>query len=98
MRSVLDTLLHPRRTPPPPLDVDLGRVMATGTALWVVACAVLGALHLVDVVPLRWVAVCAAGAVLGVVGVLWARRNGRLSADGTGAMVPPARTSSTRTH
>jgi len=87
--SVLSTLLHPQRTPPPPIDVDLARVMGTGTVVWAAALLVTGVLWWLDVVPGTWVCVCGAGVVLGLVGVLWARRNGHLSADGTGAMVRP---------
>jgi Flp pilus assembly protein TadB len=88
--TLVDTLMHPRRTPPPPIDVDLARVMGVGTAVWGAAAAVVGVLWLLDVAPLRWFAVCVSGVLLGIVGVLWARRNGRLSPDGTGAMIAPA--------
>ncbi len=87
MRNLVDTLMHPRRTPPPPIDVDLARVMGVGTVVWLGALAVVGVLFALDLAPARWVGVCVAGAVLGVLGFLWARRNGHLSADGTGAMV-----------
>jgi len=86
---IVKTLLHPQRTPPPPIDVDLARVMGTGTVVWAGALVVTGLLSLLDVVPTAWVFVCAAGVLLGLVGVQWARRNGRLSADGTGAMIRP---------
>ncbi|MBD7917221.1 DUF2530 domain-containing protein [Cellulomonas sp. Sa3CUA2] len=89
MPTVLSTLMHPQRTPPPPIDVDLARVMGVGTAVWTVALLVTGVLWLTGVVPGRWPSMCAAGAVLGLIGVLWARRNGHLSADGTGAMIRP---------
>lgn len=89
MPTVLSTLLHPQRTPPPPIDVDLARVMAVGTAVWGAALLVTGALWLLGPAPGTWAAVCAAGVVLGLVGVLWARRNGHLAADGSGAMVRP---------
>ena len=82
---LVDTLLHPQRTPPPPIDVDLARVMVAGTALWVVALVV-ALLRWADVVAAEWGWVCAAGVLLGVVGLLWARRNGRMVLDGTGAM------------
>jgi len=86
---IVDTLLHPQRTPPPPIDVDLAKVMGAGTVVWAAALVVTGVLSLLDVVPVSWVLVCAAGVLLGIVGVQWARRNGRLSPDGTGAMVRP---------
>ena len=40
MPSLIDQLLHPTRTPPPPVDVDLGRVMLVGTGVWAVAFVV----------------------------------------------------------
>ena len=87
--SVIDTLLHPQRTPPPPIDVDLARVMGAGTVAWAASMVVTGVLWWLDLAPGEWVYVCGAGVVLGLAGVLWSRRNGRLSADGTGAMVRP---------
>lgn len=89
MPSVISTLLHPRRTPPPPIDVDLGRVMWVGTWAWGVALVVTSVLWRLGVVPGTWVWVGAAGIALGLVGVLWARRNGRLAPDGSGAMIRP---------
>lgn len=89
MPSVLSTLMHPQRTPPPPIDVDLAKVMGVGTAVWGVALLVTGVLWLVGTVPGTWPCMCAAGVGLGLVGVLWARKNGRLAADGSGAMVRP---------
>lgn len=89
MPSVISTLLHPQRTPPPPIDVDLARVMGVGTGVWAVVLVVTSVLWRLDVVPGTWVWVGAAGVVLGFVGVLWARRNGRLAPDGSGAMVRP---------
>lgn len=90
MPPVIDTLLHPQRTPPPPIDVDLARVMGVGTGVWGVALVVMGVLWRLDMVPATWVWVAAAAIVLGLLGLLWARRNGRLSPDGTGAMLGPA--------
>ncbi|WP_309133832.1 DUF2530 domain-containing protein [Cellulomonas sp.] len=89
MRSLLDVLLHPQRTPPPPLDVDLGRVMAAGTGAWVIALLVTTGLWRVGVATTDAVLVCAAGALVGVAGVEWARRHGRLAADGSGATLGP---------
>ena len=86
---VIDTLLHPQRTPPPPIDVDLARVMAVGTAAWGVVLVVMSVLWRLDVVPADWVWVAASAIVLGLLGLLWARRHGRLSPDGTGAMLGP---------
>ena len=86
MPRLVETLLHPQRTPPPPIDVDLARVMGAGTVAWVVALVVVALLRWADVVPVEWVWVCSAGVLVGVAGVLWARRNGRMALDGTGAM------------
>ncbi|QCB94548.1 DUF2530 domain-containing protein [Cellulomonas shaoxiangyii] len=77
MRSLLDTLLHPRRTPPPPLDVDLARVMSVGTVVWALALVVTGAFWAFGAAEPTTVAVCAAGTLVGVVGVVWARRLAR---------------------
>ncbi|MDM7830528.1 DUF2530 domain-containing protein [Cellulomonas edaphi] len=70
----------PRRRPvddPPlvPLEVDLARVMVVGTALWSVALVVSVVLWLTGTIGAIPVAVCAAGAVLGVLGWDWARRH-----------------------
>ena len=88
--TLLRTLLHPQRTPPPPIDVDLARVMGVGTSVWGLALVVTGVLWSLGVVPGAWVWVAAAGIALGLIGVVWARRNGRLAPDGTGAMIRPA--------
>ena len=85
----MSTLLHPQRTPPPPIDVDLARVVAVGTAVWGAALLVTTALWLTGVTPGEWAAVCGSGVVLGVIGWFWARRSGHLAADGSGAMVRP---------
>lgn len=87
--AIISTLLHPRRTPPPPIDVDLAHVMSVGIAVWGATLVVTGTLWWVDVVPARWVGVAGAGVLLGVAGYVWARRNGRLASDGSGAMVRP---------
>ncbi|WP_082495025.1 DUF2530 domain-containing protein [Cellulomonas sp. Leaf334] len=75
MPSLIARLLHPTRTPPPPVDVDLGRVMLVGTAVWGVAFVV--AVVLAGSGDASWMPawVCATGVVLGLLGVLWARRN-----------------------
>lgn len=75
MRSLLDTLLHPRRTPPPPLDVDLARVMSVGTVVWALALVVTGAFWAFGAATGTTVGVCAAGTLVGVVGVVWSRRH-----------------------
>ncbi|ROS25799.1 DUF2530 domain-containing protein [Cellulomonas sp. PhB150] len=65
----------PDDAPVAPLDVDLGRVMTIGTGLWLVALVVAAVLWLTDTIGGIPVAVCATGAVLGVVGWDWARRH-----------------------
>lgn len=75
MPSLIDKLFHPTRTPPPPVDVDLGRVMLVGTGVWVVAFVVTAVLAATDVATWLPAWVCATGAVLGVLGYGWARRN-----------------------
>ncbi|MEZ0446829.1 DUF2530 domain-containing protein [Cellulomonas sp. ICMP 17802] len=75
MPSLIDKLFHPTRTAPPPVDVDLGRVMLVGTGIWgvvLVITAVLAATGRASWTP-AWV--CAAGAFLGLLGYGWARRN-----------------------
>lgn len=76
MPSLIARLLHPTRTPPPPVDVDLGRVMLVGTGIWAVAFVVAVLLAWEDD-DASWMPawVCATGALLGVLGMLWARRN-----------------------
>ncbi|WP_456786676.1 DUF2530 domain-containing protein [Cellulomonas sp. P5_C5] len=76
MPSVITRLLHPTRTPPPPVDVDLGRVMLVGTGVWAVAFVVAAVLAWGED-DASWMPawVCATGVLLGLLGVLWARRN-----------------------
>jgi hypothetical protein len=77
--SLVDLLLHPeqRRPSPPPLKVDLRRVMLAGIAVW--AVALVGALVLLATGAQdgTGVAVCGAGLALGGLGLLWERRNRR---------------------
>lgn len=75
MRSIFDTLLHPRRTPPPPLEVDLAHVMGVGTALWVLGLVASAVGWLVGRDTSIAVAICAAGAVIGVGATAWALRH-----------------------
>jgi Flp pilus assembly protein TadB len=68
----------PEPDPSEPIQVDLARVAGVGTLAWVVAlvvCVVLAALGLVTWTP---AAVCAVGAVLGVLGVWWSRGHDRM--------------------
>lgn len=75
MPSLIDKLFHPTRTPPPPVDVDLARVMLVGTAVWAVAFVVALVLALTGEASWMPAWVCAAGMVLGLLGAGWARRN-----------------------
>ena len=76
MPSLIARLLHPTRTPPPPVDVDLGRVMLVGTAVWGVAFVVAGPRqHHGDDASWTPAWVCATGVVLGLLGMGWARRH-----------------------
>jgi hypothetical protein len=68
-------LLHPTRTPPPPVDIDLARVMLAGTGVWVVALLVSVVLAATDEASWMPTWVCATGVGLGFLGVLWARRH-----------------------
>jgi hypothetical protein len=78
--SLIDKLFHPTRTAPPPVAVDLGRVMLVGTGVWVVALVVAVVLALTDGASWMPAWVCATGAVLGLLGTRWARRNTARSA------------------
>ncbi|NUU18948.1 DUF2530 domain-containing protein [Cellulomonas humilata] len=68
-------MLHPTRTTPPPVAIDLERVVLVGTGIWGLALLVTGVL--VATGELEWdiVWVCATGVVLGLLGAAWARRN-----------------------
>lgn len=67
-------LLEPSRLAPVP--VNLARVFLVGIGLWLVALALFGTIAVLGDGNGRAVATCAAGAVLGVIAVLWARRRG----------------------
>jgi hypothetical protein len=73
--SPFATLLHPTRTTPPPVAIDLGRVVLAGTAVWVLALVVTGILALTGAMAWDIVWVCATGVALGLLGLDWARRN-----------------------
>jgi uncharacterized membrane protein YecN with MAPEG domain len=71
-------LVSPRRPDPPPLETDDVAIIAAGTAAWFVALVVVLVLSLAgrDVHD-WWIWMCAAGAILGLVGVSYCvrRRN-----------------------
>jgi len=73
--SPFATLLHPTRTTPPPVAIDLERVVLVGTGVWVLAMVATGILALTGEVEWDLVWVCATGAALGLVGADWARRH-----------------------
>ena len=75
MPSLLRILTHPetRRPGPPPLSVDLRKVLLAGIACWVVATVVLGVLVALDIKSPTVLWVCGAGLAHGGVGLLWAR-------------------------
>jgi hypothetical protein len=72
-------LLHPerRRPGPPPLRVDLRRVLLAGMAAWFVALVVFGVLAILGRSTTQAVATCATGLLLGGAGLLWERRHRR---------------------
>lgn len=64
-----------RRPDPQPLELDDVRVVAGLTGLWAVALVVLGVAALTGAdVRGWWLAMCACGIVLGLVGVAYCRR------------------------
>ena len=64
-----------RRPDPPPLETDDVRVVAGGTAAWAVALVVLLVLRLAGTdVAGWWLAMCACGTALGLVGVRYCQR------------------------
>jgi hypothetical protein len=76
---------HIRRNPPPPLPNDGVRTVLVGTVLWAVALVVslpfAGRLN--DHGHLWWIATCAVGAGLGLVGLVYCkRRSDRLRRSG----------------
>jgi hypothetical protein len=69
----------PRRPDPEPLETDDVRIVALGTALWLVALAVALVFHdrLSDHDNGDWVWIALAGAFLGLVGLRYVRRRKR---------------------
>ncbi|GAA1731010.1 hypothetical protein GCM10009809_28180 [Isoptericola hypogeus] len=72
-------LLHPerRRPGPPPLRVDLRRVLLAGIAAWATALAVTVVLLALGRATPEVVVTCSVGILLGGLGLLWERRNRR---------------------
>ncbi len=69
-------LLQGSRPDPSPLETDDVRTVAVGTGLWALALVVLVVLRLADVTRVEgwWIAMCACGLVLGLVGVRYCQR------------------------
>ena len=68
-------LFRVTRPAPPPVQVDFVRVMTVGTLVWAAAVAVTLVLAVTGTTDWLPVAVCAAGALLGLVGIDWAKRH-----------------------
>ncbi|GII97646.1 uncharacterized protein DUF2530 [Sediminihabitans luteus] len=77
--GVIALLTHPelRRPLPPPLEVDLRRVILLGILAFAVAGVVCGVLAATGTTGARGVAVCVVGVALGGLGLLWVRRRGQ---------------------
>jgi hypothetical protein len=75
--SLLELVLHPdRRKPAPaPVPVSLAPAFVVGSALWLVTLVVM-ILWPGFVVTPTVLATCLMGAVIGALGVVWARRQG----------------------
>jgi hypothetical protein len=66
---------RPRRPDPPPLETDDVKIVAGGTALWAVALVALLVARVAGAdVHGWWIAMCAAGALLGLLGVRYCQR------------------------
>ena len=74
---MISLLIHPerRRPNPPALRVDLRPVILVGMSLWAVALLVSVVLVVLDRATFELPATCAAGIVLGIIGLGWERRN-----------------------
>lgn len=79
-----------RRPDPAPLETDDVKIVAAGTALWVLALAALIAARLLGAdVHTWWIAMCAAGAALGLLGVRYCqRRRAAIARDAAAAADP----------
>ncbi len=69
-----DVVPRPRPAPPDiaPVTVDMKAMFLVGTAVWVLAGAVVGVLLATGTVSeTGWLAICATGAALGLLGWAW---------------------------
>ena len=80
-----------QRPDPEPLETDDVKIVAGGTALWGVALVALGIARLAGAdVHDWWLAMCACGFVLGLVGVRYCqRRRDAIARDRAVAETPP---------
>lgn len=79
MPVVLEVILRPdrRREDPPPVDVDMRRVLLVGLALWVAGLVVAVVLWRAGVITTTPVWSCVAGVALGFVALAWERTHRR---------------------
>ena len=78
-----------RRPDPPPLETNDVAIVAGGTVAWAVACVALVVARLAGAdIHAWWIAMCAVGAGLGLVGVRYCRRRRAAIARDAGATNP----------
>lgn len=77
MPTIRTLLAHPeeRRPSPPAPRADLFRVFGAGIGVFAVGLVVTLVLHLTGRDSLESMGICGTGMVLGVLGLLWARRH-----------------------
>ncbi len=80
------------RPDPPPLETDDVRLVAVGTAAWVLALLVLLVLAATDAVDVRgwWLGMCGYGIALGVFGVRYCQRRRAAIARDAARGIPQA--------